>query len=159
MKEPVQVKQVIVIRVKYPDNKNGTRSLRAGKMIAQGSHASMAWIGTRFRAAISILLENFSLEGLAKKLSGNNREIFKIGLSHEEILWFFGGFTKVVLQVDTEEELLEIFEKAKTAGLTVELITDSGKTEFDGVPTKTCLGIGPNKSEEIDAITGALKLY
>jgi PTH2 family peptidyl-tRNA hydrolase len=33
-----------------------------------------------------------------------------------------------------------------------------GKTEFNGVPTKTCLGIGPAKAEKIDKITGDLKL-
>jgi peptidyl-tRNA hydrolase len=30
---------------------------------------------------------------------------------------------------------------------------------FNGVPTKTCIGIGPNESEEIDKVTGHLKLF
>lgn len=38
-------------------------------------------------------------------------------------------------------------------------ITDVGRTEFNGVPTITALAIGPNKSEDIDKITGHLKLY
>jgi PTH2 family peptidyl-tRNA hydrolase len=35
---------------------------------------------------------------------------------------------------------------------------DAGLTEFNGVPTKTCIAIGPNWSDEIDEITGHLKL-
>ena len=38
------------------------------------------------------------------------------------------------------------------------LITDAGHTEFHGVPTRTCLAIGPAWSDEIDAITGGLQL-
>jgi len=38
------------------------------------------------------------------------------------------------------------------------VIVDSGLTEFHGVKTKTCLAIGPNKKEDIDKITGSLKL-
>jgi peptidyl-tRNA hydrolase, PTH2 family len=40
----------------------------------------------------------------------------------------------------------------------VYLITDAGHTEFKGVPTKTCLAIGPNDVDEIDVVTGHLKL-
>ena len=45
------------------------------------------------------------------------------------------------------------------AGLTVSLITDAGATEFGGVPTNTCLAIGPHQAEKIDKITSHLKLY
>jgi PTH2 family peptidyl-tRNA hydrolase len=44
------------------------------------------------------------------------------------------------------------------AGLEVHLITDNGKTEFHGEPTRTCLAIGPDDAEKIDAITGRLQL-
>jgi hypothetical protein len=33
-----------------------------------------------------------------------------------------------------------------------------GRTEFGGVPTKSCLAMGPDEYERIDAITGHLKL-
>jgi PTH2 family peptidyl-tRNA hydrolase len=39
------------------------------------------------------------------------------------------------------------------------VINDSGKTEFGGVPTKTCLALGPDLAERIDALTGHLELY
>lgn len=38
------------------------------------------------------------------------------------------------------------------------MITDSGKTEFHGRSTRTCLAIGPAAADRIDAITGHLEL-
>ena len=69
-----------------------------------------------------------------------------------------GSFAKVCVRVNSEEELMDIHDKAKAAGLEVHLITDSGRTEFKGVPTKTCLAIGPDEAEKIDTITGELTL-
>jgi PTH2 family peptidyl-tRNA hydrolase len=60
--------------------------------------------------------------------------------------------------VDSEEELMEIHDKAVAAGLEVHLITDSGRTEFHGEPTRTCLAIGPDEADRIDDITGHLQL-
>lgn len=51
---------------------------------------------------------------------------------------------------------MAIHDKAVAAGLEVHLITDSGKTEFHGVPTRTCLATGPNEAQKINEITGAL---
>jgi PTH2 family peptidyl-tRNA hydrolase len=73
--------------------------------------------------------------------------------------WIESGFTKVCVRVDSEEQLLEVYQRAKDAGLAAHLITDSGKTEFDGVPTKTCCAIGPDYSDRIDKVTGHLELY
>jgi PTH2 family peptidyl-tRNA hydrolase len=70
-----------------------------------------------------------------------------------------GDFAKVTLQVSGEDELNAIFMAALKANLTVNMITDLGKTEFAGVPTKTCLAIGPHETEKIDPITKHLKLY
>lgn len=83
---------------------------------------------------------------------------YKIVFTEEMKLWKDGIFTKICLGVDSEEKLIEIYEKAKQADLPVALIIDSGLTEFKGVYTKTCLAIGPDLSEKIDAITGHLKL-
>ena len=108
-------------------------NMRKGKMIAQGAHASIMFL-------------------VDKALISKN-----IYLSTVERTWMEEGMTKICVRVDSEAELLDIFEKAKVAALTVNLITDAGLTEFDG-PTKTCLAIGPNKAEAIDKITGHLKL-
>jgi PTH2 family peptidyl-tRNA hydrolase len=69
-----------------------------------------------------------------------------------------GNFKKITVSVGSEGELLDILEKAQQAKLDVHLCVDSGLTEFNGVPTKTCLAIGPDYSDVIDQITGALKL-
>lgn len=71
--------------------------------------------------------------------------------------WIKEKFTKVVVSVDSEEELFEVFQAAKDAGLITALIKDAGFTEFNE-PTYTCCAIGPNNSDEIDEITGHLKL-
>ena len=130
-------KQVIVIRKDL--------KMRRGKEIAQGSHASMAFM--------SHLLRGVSYcRSCATAHSGQ-------ALSKVQREWVDGSFAKVCLQVNSEAELIDVFHKAQEAGLTVHLITDSGKTEFGGVPTNTCLAIGPDYPEKIDPITGSLKLY
>jgi PTH2 family peptidyl-tRNA hydrolase len=60
--------------------------------------------------------------------------------------------------VDSEQELMDIYDRAVRAGLEVHLITDSGRTEFHGEPTRTCLAIGPAVAEAVDVITGHLQL-
>jgi PTH2 family peptidyl-tRNA hydrolase len=132
----MSVKQVIVIRKDL--------KMRRGKEIAQGSHASNAWLVSRMEF---------------KEKTQGSFVYYEPSFSKEEFAWLEGSFTKVCLQVNSEEELLSVYDKAKNAGLTVHLITDAGATEFNGVPTKTCLAIGPHDAEKIDQITGDLKLY
>ncbi len=71
--------------------------------------------------------------------------------------WLKEGQRKVVLRVENLDELRELEEKAKSAGLTAEMITDAGLTE---VPpgTTTALGIGPGPEEVVDGVTGHLRL-
>ena len=122
-------KQVIVMRHDL--------SMRRGKQIAQGAHASMSFLCRRLQEGRTVSLDEFSPEQRA---------------------WLTGSFAKVCCRVDSEEELMDIFEKATAAGLEVHLITDSGKTEFHGEPTRTCLAIGPDDADKIDRITGHLQL-
>lgn len=72
--------------------------------------------------------------------------------------WLSGAFTKICVSVDSKEELLEVYEKAYQTGKICALIEDSGLTEFNGVPTLTCCAIGPATKEELQEITGHLKL-
>lgn len=72
-------------------------------------------------------------------------------------LWLITGQLKVVVKVNTEEELLSIANASSKKGLVNCLIKDAGRTQL--VPhTFTVLGIGPGKKEEIDFVTGHLKL-
>jgi len=71
--------------------------------------------------------------------------------------WLKEGMKKIVLKVNSEKELLEIYEKAKNAKLPCEIIRDAGHTQLEP-GTITALGIGPAEDEKIDKITGNLKL-
>lgn len=71
--------------------------------------------------------------------------------------WELTGMKKVVLKVDNLKELLKYEKLAKKNKLVTSLIKDLGKTFFEK-PETTCLGIGPDKEDKIDKITGKLKM-
>lgn len=71
--------------------------------------------------------------------------------------WENSGSAKVVLKVQSLEELYELKEIAKINNIPNCLITDAGRTQIPS-STITCLGIGPDEEEIIDKITGDLKL-
>ena len=80
-------------------------------------------------------------------------------MDHPDVkAWLDGRFAKIVVSVDTEDELFAIHRAAKDAGLVCSLIQDAGFTEFGGVPTYTAVAVGPSLAEKIDVITGELKL-
>lgn len=132
-----EVKQVIVIRKDL--------KMRRGKEIAQGAHASIAFLTNQIRGTLDRVNE-----------ATNTATIV---LTRAQRAWVEGRFTKICLKVDSEQELLDIKAKADAAGLNCVLITDAGLTEFGGVPTNTCLAIGPDYVDKIDAVTGNLTLY
>ena len=79
--------------------------------------------------------------------------------SHKDDIskWQAEGMKKIVLKVKDLDELLLYKRKAEDNGLVVSLITDAGHTVVEP-GTVTCLGIGPDKEEKVDKITGALKM-
>jgi peptidyl-tRNA hydrolase, PTH2 family len=132
--DPAAVKQVIVIRRDL--------KMRRGKEIAQGAHASSAWIA-------------FAVSDAADRSTG----VSTVTLDPVALAWITGSFRKVTLQVQTDEELVALHEHALRLGLRSHLITDSGRTEFAGVPTRTALAIGPDLAQSIDEVTGELTIY
>lgn len=64
---------------------------------------------------------------------------------------------KVVVECGSLDELLDLHEQARQLGLSTALIRDAGHTEIPS-GTITCLGIGPAAEEELDKVTGNLKL-
>lgn len=126
-----ECKQIIAIR----------RDLKMspGKLGAQCAHASIAFISNSFRDAIQNAKDG-TLTGW---------------FSPPEHSWLQGRFTKIVVFVDSEEELMKLHEDALEAGLNAHLIRDAGLSEF-GEPTNTCVGIGPDWVENLDPITGHL---
>jgi len=128
-----QTKMVIVVR-KDLKNKKGEK-VRSGKITSQCSHSALGFIWNNLKG---------------------NKICFE--LSEVQYNWYKTGQTKITLQVKDEAELVEIYKSATEVGLDVTMITDEGRTEFEG-PTKTCLSIGPDYSEKIDSITKHLQLF
>jgi PTH2 family peptidyl-tRNA hydrolase len=71
--------------------------------------------------------------------------------------WFDEGQCKIVVKVDSEQELLKLEDEVKKSRLPYALISDRGLTQLDP-GTITCLAIGPAPSLEVDKITGKLAL-
>ena len=127
-------KQVIVIRRDL--------RMRRGKEIAQGAHASTAWLAER-------VLQGMTLNGT----------VDHVALSPAERSWLQSSVRKVTVKVNSEEELMLVYQAAIEGGLVVHLVTDRGLTEFGGVPTRTCLAVGPDYDDLVDPVTGDLELY
>ena len=127
-------KQVIVIRRDL--------RMRRGKEIAQGAHAATAWLADRVINAMT-----------------PNGTVDHVLLSAAERAWLESSVRKVTVKVNSEEELLAVYHQALAAGLAVHLVTDRGLTEFGGVPTRTCLAVGPDYDDLVDPVTGELELY
>ncbi len=99
-----------------------------GKIAAQAAHAS--------------LMSYFETEKVSKETA-------------EE--WLDTGEKKIVLKVADEQSLIKLYNAFKFKKVPCALVTDAGLTEIPP-GSKTALGIGPWKSEEIDIFTKGLKL-
>lgn len=124
------VKQVIVVRKDL--------NMRKGKVAAQVAHASMKF-----------LVDNDEAE---------RGDELVVKLSPDEAAWLSGSFAKIVVGVDSEDQLRDLMFKAELAGVECHPIIDSGRTEFHDVPTLTCAAFGPCDADDLDKITGDLKL-
>lgn len=109
-------------------------NMRKGKMCAQAAHASMSF--------------------LTKSISGDAR----IVLTDEQLEWLDSSFRKIVVSVNSEEILHAVHQCALRAGLVSHYIVDNGTTEFGGVPTATCVAIGPHYDERFIGITDQFPL-
>ncbi len=99
-----------------------------GKLVAQAAHAS--------------LMSYFRSEKADKAIASE---------------WLETGEKKIVLKVQSEEELKGLFLECESRHMPCALVVDAGLTQLEP-GTVTALGIGPWKSDEIDALTHDLKL-
>lgn len=128
------IKQVIAMRTDL--------NMRKGKMVAQGAHASIAFL-TEFG-------RNIKEDAFGPRLS--------VELSTVEAYWIRGRFTKICVGVGSEEELFRLVDEAEKVGIKHSLILDDGLTEFGGTPTYTCAAFGPDLASKLDPLTGHLRL-
>jgi PTH2 family peptidyl-tRNA hydrolase len=84
-------------------------------------------------------------------------ESYRKSSSDDQMEWEAWGSKKVIVKVDGIKELLEIQKEVKKAKLPVSLIKDAGRTEVKP-GTVTALGIGPCEDDDVDKITGHLKM-
>ena len=149
----MNTKQVIVFR---KDLLKGPNAIRKGKFGAQCAHASLGALLTLF----SVYKQELVRLGTFDVEPGKIQYEYNLTFGKDSILndWLNGKFTKVVVSVDSDEELIALNKALDETYIPHALITDAGLTEFHGVPTNTCLGIGPYMSEEIDKFTGNLPL-
>jgi len=107
-------------------------NMSTGKAIAQGAHASLIAVTS---------VNPFMLN------------------SDAYIQWCGTGFTKVVVQVNSQVQLDNIYNKCKDISTNfISYIIDEGRTELDG-PTPTCIAIGPWDSSVLNSVTKRLRLY
>lgn len=123
-------KQVIVVRKDL--------AMRKGKIAAQCAHAAMKF--------------------LLDSNESNRIDELKIKLTDIEALWLSSSTTKVVVYVDSEDELRDLMFHAEMKGVSFYPVIDAGKTEFNGVSTLTCCAFGPADEDDVNEITGKLKL-
>nr|XP_036232669.1 peptidyl-tRNA hydrolase 2, mitochondrial-like [Bactrocera oleae] len=71
--------------------------------------------------------------------------------------WSTLGQPKIVLRVNTLEELTNLQNRAKNAGVIAELVRDAGRTQLEA-GTATVLGIGPDIEKNVDELVSNLKL-
>ncbi len=114
------IKQVIILRKNI--------GMGTGKLVAQGSHASL----------MSFIHTEKIYPEIAKK-------------------WLAQGETKIVLKVNKIEEFEDLKNKLKRSDIPFQVVKDAGQTQVPP-GTETAIGIGPYYTDEINKITSKLKL-
>jgi len=94
---------------------------------------------------------------LAAQVAHASLEAYKKAGKEKVKVWEAAGSKKIVVKVDSLEELLDLERKAEELKIPNALIRDAGLTQLEE-GTITCLGLGPDEDEKIDRLTGKLKL-
>ena len=142
-------KQIIIVRKDL--------DMSPGKLAAQVSHASMAFLTNMIRDnAVRI-----------SQMTGSGETVYRAELFFEQGLyeeWIGGAFTKVILQAKNRSQLLKAKKYAEEMRMAENtdyfLIKDNCRTELEPEEvdengngrTLTCIGFAPMDSESIDQI-------
>jgi len=133
----MNTKQVLVVRKDL--------NMRKGKIAAQCAHASMSFLTKR-----GIIFRTSPWDYFRTSIYSSNVD----EIEH----WLDNSFRKICLYVESEEELDAIYQKALDNGLISHMVIDNGATEFNGVPTKTVVAIGPHEDSKFIGLTDHLPL-
>lgn len=126
------IKQVIVVR----DN----IGMSCGKIASQVAHASMSVVlqtaGVKHAKSTAVVIET----------------------TPPMMEWLRGRFTKIVVS-GKDKQWDDLLQKLSNQTLIpFSIITDEGLTVFNGVPTQTCVAVGPGHMDDINKLTGHFKL-
>lgn len=149
-------KQIIIVRKDL--------EMSRGKMAAQVSHASMAFLTSQMRRCYQLQGNyNEHLED-DEQYKKNGYAVFVTEECYKE--WISGSFTKIVLGAKNRHQLLRAKLMAEELGMKEGedffLIKDNCLTELepeDDGRTLTCIGFTPMDSEVIDAISRKYQLF
>jgi len=119
---------------------------KKGKIAAQVSHA-----------VLGAILSQTHREYYETQYSFEPNLVLPIDFESPLTIWLNNSFTKVCVGVNSEQELLDLYEKVKD-NFIHKLILDDGRTCFNNIPTYTCLAIGPAFNEDFVGITDHLSL-
>jgi len=95
---------------------------------------------------------------IAAQCSHATLGIYKKLARYENLLstWESTGQAKVVVKVECEEDMIELQEKAKEAGLPCHVVIDAGRTQIAPNSRTVLAVLGP--TDLLDSVTGHLKL-
>ncbi|MFB6196784.1 MAG: peptidyl-tRNA hydrolase Pth2, partial [Halobacteriaceae archaeon] len=89
---------------------------------------------------------------LAAQVAHASLQAFQRASTAVQNTWTNEGATKVVLQVEGEDELMELATRARTSDIPHATVKDAGRTQL-APGTRTALGIGPAPDEDVDTVT------
>lgn len=161
------IKQIIIARKDL--------DMSPGKLAAQVSHASMAFLTSAVReSARPAWKADPGIGGQDERGEEQGNAYYSCAVSIEKEVfeqWFSGAFTKVVLQARNRSQLLKAKSLAEELGMTEGrdffLIRDLCRTELepeetgpDGIGrTLTCIGFRPMDSDAADGIGKKYHMY
>lgn len=128
------MKQTIVVRKDL--------KMKSGKLAGQVAHASLKVFSDRIRKYYN---------------AGEYGWHVDVNVTSEMKEWLEGKFTKIVVGCDSESDILDLEKKAKDSNLPYAVVKDAGDTVFNE-PTITCIAIGPDTDEKVEALTEEYKL-
>lgn len=147
-------------------------NMSPGKLAAQVSHASMAFLSGDIKKH-SLPITKAMLNGLWKQVEPGDEEIievYNVAMSIDKDLyeqWLDGIFTKCILEAKNKNKLLKAKKMAEDMRMKENedffLIRDCCLTELEPEDedgrTLTCIGFRPMDSEIIDKIGKKYQLY
>lgn len=100
---------------------------------------------------------NMSKGKLSAQVAHASLKAYKKAPDEIKKKWERAGSRKIILKVDSKNELSELKKIADNRGVPAALIVDEGRTELKK-GTFTALAVGPSSEEKVDSVTGDLKV-